>query len=215
MEALLKWGLVAMALLAAGPTVSGYVWALGWLPAYGAMCQYDKVFGSAITPDGYRVFLLGYGCDVGAAIGQIVAAYNASRNPKDASEPPDPARIIAIYQGLQRADTPEESLTTDLVQRRLRDFADSQPSTSECQPGAYCGLPDRTGENTIQQWIAGYSSYARSHFLDAVDDGADGISWMLRLGRGYQALVCVLYVVTALAIARLCLTRSIRRRGRR
>jgi hypothetical protein len=205
METLMKSGLIALALLAAGPTLSGYAWALGWLPVYGSACQYNRIFGRAITPDGYRVFLLGYGCDIDAAVRQIVAASEFSRSPKDTSEPPDPGRIIAIYHGVQRADSSEESLTTDIVQQRLREFAVSTPE-SNCSPGEYCGIPDHSSDTIIAHWIGAYLSFGQSHFLDAVDDGADYISWMLRLGPIFQGLTCVLYAIVSLTIVRLIIT---------
>jgi hypothetical protein len=200
-EKLLTWGLVAAALIAVGPTVSGYMWALGWLPAYGAECSFDKVFGSDIAPDGYRIFLLGRGCDIDAAIRKIVITSQENAGPSDVNV--DPARIVAVYHGFERAESGDESLMMDIVQRGLREFAGSGSNKSGCAPNELCGIPDPSSRGVVGDWVRPYLSFARSHFLDAINDGADYITSMLRSGPVFQGVVVLIFLTVVFAIVRL------------
>ena len=112
------------------PGVTGYAWAIGWLPIYGVVCHFDKVVGPAINPDGYRVYLLDRGCDVDAAIRNILAGsqFSAGRDKVDAD------RIIGIYHHRQLAETGDESLARDLVQEKLREFATVDTVGTGCAP---------------------------------------------------------------------------------
>jgi len=185
--------LVVVALFAGGPLASGYALVVASLPIYGAACHLDRIFGRQITPDGYRVFLLGLGCDVDAAIRRIVVASEAGV---------DPARIIAIYHGAERPESPNELLLIDVVRNSLKDFARSEHRGEDCPPGQYCRIPDLS-RGITENLIETYLSSARSQFLAAVDDGADYISWLLRLGAVVQGIVSLVYVMLIFTVGKI------------
>jgi hypothetical protein len=188
--------LLALAIFVVGPTLLGYVWAVGWLPAYGAQCRVDNVFGSAVSPNGYRIYLLGWGCDLDTAVRKIVAASHPAVDPDSKI---DPSRIAAIYEGRERAESPDESLTMEVVVDSLRTFDGSEPN--DCRVTENCPTSEGSSDFDIERLARAYRFYARSHFLDAVDDGADSIAWMLRQGIIVVAIICLFYLLTALALA--------------
>ena len=192
LQRLLIWSVAALMLLAFGPAASGYAWAIGWLPAYGAVCHLDKILGSNISPEGYRIFLLDHGCDVDVAIRDIVTT-SGSRV--------DPTRVVAIYHGAQHAESPDELLATDMVQRGFSNFARLEPSDGDCRPGQYCALPDPS-HGLIETWVSEYMSSARSQFVSAVDDGADYVAWLTRMGGLVQAAILLLYAMATLLLAK-------------
>jgi hypothetical protein len=196
MERLMIWLLAALVALAIGPTVVGYGWAIGALPVYGAVCHPGKVFGSNISPDGYRIFLLRRGCDVDAAIREI-----AAQSAAEMGLSVDPAKIVAIYHGNARAEQGDEALTMDIVQASLRDFVFSVPGKTDCAPGGNC---TNTGQSAdlIQGLPDAYRTFARAHFLDALDDGADYISWLLRAGPVVQGLLVLLYAAAIILLGK-------------
>jgi hypothetical protein len=194
MERLMIGMLAGVIALAAGPTVAGYAYAIAALPVYGAACHPGKVFGSAIGPDGYRIFLLGRGCDVDAAV-RAIASQAAAATGLDI----DPMKIAAIYRGSERAEEGDESLAIDIVQASLREFKLSVPGKTDCATGGDC-----TNAGQAADPIAGlpgsYLTFARAHFLDALDDGADYISWLLHLGLAVQILMFLAYGGAALLL---------------
>jgi hypothetical protein len=122
---------ILMAAIGFFPGAVGYAWALGWLPVYGAVCHFDKIFRPAIDPDGYGIYLVGRGCNVEAAIRNILAAsqFAAGQDKVDAD------RIIDIYHHKKLAVAGNETLAVDMVQQKLREFAASTPSADNCTPG--------------------------------------------------------------------------------
>jgi hypothetical protein len=189
LQRLLISAAVLIALVACFPGTAGYAWAIAWLPVYGAECHVDKIFGSNVSRDGYRIFLLNRGCDVDAAIRQIVAAAS------DLSV--DPGKIVAIYHGTSRAETADEYLAADRVESGLRDYAGTAPSTDNCV-GGYCTIPGPSSEDFVTKWAGAYFSYARSQFLYTTKDGADYIASLLRMGPVAQGLMSIAYLAVAL-----------------
>ena len=189
----LIWIAVAVALVACVPAMAGYAWAIVWLPVYGTVCHVDKVFGSTIDPDGYRVYLLDRGCDIDAAIRQIVEATpNLSV---------DPSRIVAIQHGTLRADSADEFLAADLLQTKLRRFPDAD-SGNGCTPDGYCTIPDSSADDPIRNAPHAYSAYVRSQFLYALDDGADYVTSLLRMGVVVQVVMALCYAAAMLAVVK-------------
>ena len=195
------------ALVSCFPGTAGYAWAIAWLPVYGTVCHFDKILGPNVSRDGYRIFLLDRGCDVDAAIRQIVAAAS------DLSV--DPEKIVAIYHGASRAETPDEYLAIDRVESGLREYAGATPSTDNCT-GGYCTIPGPSGEDFVTKWASAYASYARSQFLYTAKDGADYIASLLRMGSVVRGLVLIAYLAIALfLVARaLYFVRSVTRRDK-
>jgi hypothetical protein len=188
LKSVLIWVAAVVGLVASFPGTVGYAWAMAWLPIYGTICHVDKVFGSDVSPDGYRIFILNRGCDVDAAIRQIVATAT------DLSV--DPGRIIAIYHGTARANTADESLAMDLVHSRLREYAGTRRSADNCTP--HCAIPDDSGDDPIAKWVNAYRSYARTQFFYTATDGADYIASILRVGPIVQSAVFLAYLATAI-----------------
>lgn len=184
----------AAALVAAVPATAGYAWSIAWLPVYGAACHLSKIFGSAIERDGYRIFLLGYGCDLDAAIRKIVAG---------SALDVDPATIIAIYHGAQREQSGDEFLAMELVRNSLQEPAGSEMGQSDCAPDGYCGTLGFSRDDFVTKVVRGYLSYAQAQFLFTEKDGADYITSALRMGPLMQAVVFVLYAAAVLAAGRL------------
>lgn len=185
---------VVAALMACVPAIAGYAWAIAWLPVYGAVCHVDKVFGSAISPDGYRIYLLGRGCDLDAAIRQIVATR------PDLSV--DPARVVAIQQGTLRAESADEFLATDLVQAKLRDFASSDSDDNGCAPDGYCTIAVSSNDDLITNIPRAYKAYVRSQFLYALNDGADYMTSLLRMGPIVQGVMFIVYALAVLGLGK-------------
>jgi hypothetical protein len=179
------------ALVSCFPGTAGYAWAIAWLPVYGTVCHFDKVFGSDVSRDGYRIFLLNRGCDVDSAIRKIVAAAS------DLSV--DPEKIIAIYHGASRAETPDEYLAIDRVESGLREYAGSTPGTENCA-GGYCAIPSPASEDFITKWSSAYASYVRSQFLYTAKDGADYIASLLCMGPVAQGLMFIAYLGAAIFV---------------
>jgi hypothetical protein len=171
------------------PGTAGYAWAIAWLPVYGTVCHVNNVFGSDISRDGYRIFLLNRGCNVKVAIRQIVMAAS------DLSV--DPEKIVAIYHGTARAETADEYLAIDRVESGLREYAGSAPSTDNCA-GGYCSIPGPSNEDFVTKWTGAYFSYVRSQFLYTTKDGADYIASLLRMGPVVQSLMFIVYLAAAL-----------------
>ena len=193
---LVQIALVA-ALLGFFPGVVGYVWAIGWLPVYGVACHFDKIFGFAINPDGYRIYLLGRDCDIDAAIRAILAdsQFAAGQDQVDADQ------IVAIYRHKQLPVAGNESLASDLVQQKLREFVGSAPSASGCTPAdRYCPAAASSDEDFISRWVRAWLSYVQSQFRFTVMDGADYISSLLLMGPVAQAIMAFCYLA-ALALA--------------
>jgi hypothetical protein len=171
------------------PGTAGYAWAVAWLPVYGTVCHFDRIFGPNVSRDGYRIFLLNRGCDVDTAIRQIVTAAS------DLSV--DPGKIVAIYHGTSRAETADEYLAFDRVESGLREYASAAPSIDDCV-GGYCTIPSPSSEDFVSRWASAYASYARSQFLYTAKDGADYITSLLRMGRVVQGLIFIAYLAAAL-----------------
>ena len=190
---LLIWLLGAVVLVGCLPGAAGYAWAIAWLPVYGAVCHPDKVFGSSIGRDGYRIFLLGRGCDVNATIRQIVTASGLDV---------DPAKIIAIYNGAQRPETADEYLAIDKVRSGLTEFAGAAPRDNECTPDGYCKIPASSDEGFVARFAGAYLSYARSQFRFTTEDGADYITSLLRMGRIAQGILLLCYLAIALVLGK-------------
>jgi hypothetical protein len=188
LKKMLIWIAVVVGLVACFPGTVGYAWAMAWLPIYGTICHVDRVFGSSVSPDGYRIFILNRGCDVDAAIRQIVATAT------DLSV--DPGRIIAIYHGTARANTADEYLAMDLVHSRLHKYAGATPSTANCTP--HCAIPDDSGDDPVAKWVSAYRSYARTQFFYTATDGADYIASVLRMGPIVQSAVFLAYLAAAI-----------------
>jgi len=193
-QKLLIWILAAVVMTAFGPTISGYAWAIGVLPVYGAACHFDKIFGSAISLEGYRIFLLKRGCDVDGAIRDIVTASGL---------PVDPTKIVAIYHETQRPESSDEYLEMESVRRSLRSFAASAADKNNCLPDENCTVPYISPESSIENTASAYLVDARSRFLDAMNDGADYMSWLLRKGPIVQSALFVFYAIATLAAGKL------------
>lgn len=176
------------------PGTAGYAWAIAWLPVYGAACHLTNIFGSAIEPDGYRIFLLGRGCDPDAAVREIVAGSGLDV---------DPATIVAVYHGTQREQSGDEFLAMELVRKSLREPAAPDSGKSDCTPDGYCVIPGSSQEDFIAKAVRAYLSYAWAQFLFTEEDGADYIASVLRVGPVMQAIVFVLYAVAVLAVGKL------------
>jgi len=188
LKKMLLWIAAVVALVACVPGTAGYAWAITWLPLYGTVCHVDRVFGSAVSRDGYRIFLLDRGCDVDAAIRQIVGSA------ADLSVNPD--RIIAIYHGTARANTADEFLAMQIVRRRLREYTGAAPGADNCTPR--CAISDTSGDDLITKLINGYGSYAQAQFLYTAKDGADYIASILRMGPIAQGAVFLTYLTAAI-----------------
>lgn len=190
---------IAVLIAAVGffPGVIGYAWAIGWLPIYGLVCHFDKVVGPAINPDGYRVYLIGRGCDVDAAIRNILAGsqFAAGQDKVDAD------RIIGIYHHRLLAEVGDESLARDLVQEKLGEFATSVPVQTGCASGnRYCAPAKAPDENFFSGWIHAYLSYVPSQFRFTVMDGADYITSLLAMGLIAQAIIALCYLAAVLLV---------------
>lgn len=191
---------IAILLAAVGffPGVAGYAWAIGWLPVYGAACHFDKIFGAAINPDGYRVYLLDRGCDVDAAIRNVLAAsqFAAGQDKVDAD------RIVEVYHGKRLAVAGNEFLAADSVQKKLREFASSTPGGNDCpRDNRYCTPRETADEDFFSTWAHAYLSYVQSQFRFTVMDGADYIASVLRMGLGAQVIIALCYLAAGLAVA--------------
>lgn len=190
------------------PGVAGYAWAIGWLPIYGAVCHFDKVVGSAIDPDGYRIYLLSRGCDIDAAIRSIVADSQFAAGPDKV----DADKIVAICHHKQLPAAGDESLASDLVQQKLREFATSTPGGSTCTPdNRYCTAPGASDEEFVSKWAHVYLSYVQSQFRYTVMDGADYISSLLLRGPIAQAIMAFCYLAGLLLAAERIFRHVIRR----
>ena len=197
--------LIEIAILVAAvgffPGVAGYAWAVGWLPVYGAVCHFDKIFGPAINPDGYRIYLLGRGCDIDAAIRNILAAsqFAAGRDRVDAD------KIVAIYHHKQLPAAGNESLASDFVQQKLGEFATSTPAVNVCAPdNRYCTGPQASDEDFFSKWAHAYLSYVQLQFGYTAIDGADYIASLLRMGVVAQVIIALCYLsATLLATERI------------
>jgi hypothetical protein len=192
---------IAILIAAVGffPGVTGYAWAIGWLPIYGLVCHLDKVVGPAINSDGYRVYLLDRGCDVDAAIRNILAGseFAAGQDKVDAD------RIIGIYHHRQLAETGDESLARDLVQEKLSEFATSVPVGTGCAPdNRYCNPAETSDENFISRWVHAYLSYAQSQFRYTVIDGGDYIASLVAMGFIAQVIIGLCYLAAMLLVTR-------------
>ena len=190
---------IAILIAAVGffPGVTGYAWAIGWLPIYGLVCHFDKVVGPAINPDGYRVYLLDRGCDVDAAIRNILAGsqFAAGQDKVDAD------RIIGIYHHRQLAEAGDESLARDLVQEKLSEFATSAPVGTGCAPdNRYCTPADASDEDFFSRWVHAYVSYVQSQFRYTVIDGADYITSLLAMGLVAQVIIGLCYLAAILLV---------------
>jgi len=171
------------------PGTAGYAWAIAWLPVYGTVCHLNKIFGPDVSRDGYRIFLLNRGCDVDAAIRQIVTAAS------DLTV--EPGKIVAIYRGTSRAETPDEYLAIDRVESGLREYAGDASNTDNCA-GGYCAIPGPSSEDFLAKWASAYASYARSQFLYTAKDGADYIASLLHMGPVVQGLMFTAYLTAVL-----------------
>jgi hypothetical protein len=177
------------------PGVVGYVWAIGWLPIYGAVCHFDKVFGPAINPDGFRIYLVDRGCDVDAAIRDILAKsqFGAGQDKVDAD------RMVDIYHHKQLAVAGNEFLAQDLVLQKLREFATSSLGANACSPDdRYCATPEALDGNFISRWTHSYIYYVESQFHYTAMDGADCIASLLRMGLLAQAVIALCYLIGSL-----------------
>lgn len=194
--------LIEIAILVAAvgffPGVTGYAWAIGWLPVYGAVCHFDKILGPAINPDGYRIYLLDRGCDVDAAIRSVLAAsqFAAGEDKVDAD------KIVDVYHGRRLAAPGNEFLAVDFVQKKLREFAASTPGGNRCtQDNRYCTAREAPDENFFSSWAHAYLSYVQSQFRYTVMDGADYIASLLRMGLIAQGIIAFCYLTAALLAA--------------
>jgi hypothetical protein len=162
-------------------------WAIGWLPIYRVVCHFDKVFWSAIDPDGFRIYLVDRGCDMNGAIPDILAKFV------------DADRMVNIYHHKQLAVAGNEFLAKDLVVQKLREFATSSPCANACTPDdRYCATPEALDENFISRWTHLYIYYARSQFRYTAVDGADYIASLLRMGPLVQASIALCYLIGSL-----------------
>lgn len=186
--------LVAAVIFGCFPGTVGYARAIAWLPVYGAACHLTNIFGSAIEPDGYRVFLLGRGCDVDAAIREIVAQSGLDV---------DPAKVVAFYRHTQRPQSADEFLATELVRNSLREPAASYSGNSDCTPDGHCASPEFSEDHFIAKLVRGYLRYARAQFFFTENDGADYIVSILRMGTVMQTIAFLLYAVAVFALGRL------------
>jgi hypothetical protein len=191
---------IAILVVAVGlfPGVVGYVWAIGWLPIYGAVCHFDKVFGPAINPDGFRIYLVDRGCDVDAAIRAILAKsqFAAGQDKVDAD------RMVDIYHHKQLAVAGNEFLAHDVVVQKLREFATSSPSADACtMDDRYCASPEAMSGNFISRWTDAYVYYAQSQFHYTAIDGADYIASWLQMGPLGQAVIALCYLIGSLLAA--------------
>jgi hypothetical protein len=181
------------------PGVAGYGWAIGWLPIYGAVCHFDKVFGSVINPDGFRIYLADRGCDVDAAIRDILATsqFAAGQDKVDAD------KMVDIYHHKQLAVAASEFLARDLVLQKLREFATSSMGANACTPDdRYCATPEALDGNFFSRWIRSYIYYVQSQFQYTVMDGADYIASLLRMGPLAQAVIALCYLIGSLLATR-------------
>lgn len=191
--------LVEIAILVAAigifPGVAGYAWALGWLPVYGAVCHLNKIYGPAIDPDGYRIYLIGRGCDVDATIRNILAAsqFAAGQDKVDAD------KIIDVYHRKQLAVTGNEFLAVDLVRQKVREFA-----------GTAAG-EEPSDQDFISRWVHSYLSYVQSQFRFTAIDGADYMTSLLRIGLIAQLIIALCYLGAVLFAAGYIVHRVIRR----
>lgn len=189
---------IAVAAIAFFPGVIGYAWAIGWLPVYGAVCHFDRIFGPAVNPDGYRVYLLDRGCDVDAAIRSILAAsqFAAGQDKVDAD------KIVDIYHHKQLAVSGNEFLAVDLVQQKLREFASSTPDETYCtRDNRYCIASGASDEDFISRWAHAYLFYVQSQIRYTAMDGADYIASLLRMGLIAQGIIAICYLTATLFIA--------------
>jgi len=184
------------------PGAAGYAWAIAWLPVYGTVCHVNNVFGSDISRDGYRIFLLNRGCNVDTAIRQIVTAAS------DLSV--EPGKIVAIYHGTSRAETADEYLAIDRVESGLREYAGDALNADNCA-GGYCAIPGPSSEGFLARWASAYASYARSQFLYTAKDGADYVASLLRMGPVVQGFMFIAYLAAVLFLLTrvLCFIRGI------
>ena len=189
---------VLVAAAAFFPGVIGYAWAIGWLPVYGAVCHFDKIFGPAIDPDGYRIYLIDRGCDVDAAIRNVLAAsqFAAGQDKVDAD------RIIDIFRHKKLAVAGDETLALDFVQQKLREFAASAPGAGNCAPdNRFCAISAATDEDVFSRWAHAYFSYVQLQFRYTAMDGADYIASLLRMGLVAQGMIAVCYLIAVLLAA--------------
>jgi hypothetical protein len=188
---------IAILVVAVGlfPGVVGYVWAIGWLPIYGVVCHFDKVFGPAINPDGFRIYLVDRGCDVDVAIRAILAKsqFAAGQDKVDAD------RMVDIYHQKQLPVAGNEFLAHDLVVQKLREFATSSPGANACTTDdRYCATPEASDGNFISRWTDAYIYYVQSQFHYTAIDGADYIASWLRMGLLGQAVIALCYLICSL-----------------
>jgi hypothetical protein len=179
------------------PGAVGYAWALGWLPVYGAVCHFDKIFGPATDPDGYRIYLIGRGCSVDAAIRSMLAAsqFAAGQDKVDAD------RIIDIYHHKKLAVAGNETLAVDFVQQKSREFAASTPSADNCSPGKeFCSVATASDEEFFLTWAHAYLFYVKSQFRFTAMDGSDYIASLLRMGLIAQVIATFCYLAVTLFV---------------
>ena len=191
---------IAILIAAVGffPGIAGYAWAIGWLPVYGTVCHLDKIFGPTISPDGYRIYLLDRGCDVDAAIRNILTAsqFAAGQDKVDAN------KIIEVYHAKRLAVPGNEFLAVELVQKRLREFTTSIPDTNDCTPAnRHCSTRESSGEDFFSAWLHAYFSYVRLQFRYTVIDGSDYLTSLLRMGPIAQVIIAFCYLGAVLLAA--------------
>jgi len=190
------------------PGAAGYAWALGWLPVYAAVCHFDKIFGPAIDPDGYRIYLIGRGCDVNAAIRNILAASQFAAGQDEV----DAGKITDVYHAKRLAVPGNEFLAVDLVRQKLREFAASTADSNTCPPAnRYCTISETSDQGFPSTWVHAYLSYVQSQFRYTVTDGADYITSVLRMGLVAQVITTFCYL-TATLFAVACMVRTLIRR---
>jgi len=204
--------LIEIAILVAAvgffPGALGYAWAVGWLPVYSAVCHFDRIFGPAINPDGYRIYLLDRGCDVDAAIRNILAASQFAAGPDKV----DANRIVDIYHHKQLAVPGDESLAVDLVRQKLREFASSTPDESSCtRDNRYCVASGASDDDFISSWAHAYLSYVQSQFRYTAIDGADYIASLLAMGLIAQVIIGLCYLAAVFFVTRRIVRYVIRR----
>jgi hypothetical protein len=191
---------IAILVVAVGlfPGIVGYVWAIGLLPIYGVVCHFDQVFGPAINPDGFRIYLVDRGCDVDAAIRDILAKSQFAAG----QDKVDTNRMVDIYHHKQLAVAGNEFLAQGLVRQELREFVTSSPGATACTPDdKYCTTPEALDQNFISRWTDQYIYYVQSQFHYTLMDGADYIVSLLRMGLLAQAIIAVCYLIGLLLAA--------------
>jgi len=190
---------ILVAAVAFFPGVAGYAWAIGWLPVYSAVCHFNKVFGHEINPDGYRIYLLDRGCDVDAAIRNVLAGSRFAAGPDKV----DADGIVDIYHRRRPAARGDELLALDLVQKKFKEFATSTAGANSCTADSKYCVPEASDENFISRWTDAYLSYVQSQFRYTAMDGADYIVSLLQMGLTARVIIALCYLTaTVLVVGR-------------